>query len=641
MNKNLPAFVLRILLAALFLLLFGALFRLQVVRGEYYRTISENNVVRIRRIPATRGEIYDNKYRPVVVNIPSHNLYLTSGKVGNIEALSVFLYRSFGITRDELHTLIFQQRFKTYEEILLADNIPYETVLALSERMNYYPELSFRVGTTRSYMYPNHFTGYVGRINEDEYKRYREEDYSLNGYIGKTGLEKYYEVLLRGMDGKEVVQVDARGKSLDLFRAGGSKDPLNGLSLVLSIDNDLQLFAEESFPAGMKGAIVVSDIQTGGLLAYVSMPDYDPNVFMQRISPQVWANLNNNDKPLLDRVSQATYPPGSVFKPVTAIAGLDPGIINRNTMLASCTGGLKIGTRFFRCWSSAGHGSSNITKALKVSCDVFFYDLINRMDLDAAYRYAKDCMVVDRTGIDLPNERAGLYPNVAWYKKKLGISSGLQGYKANLAIGQGEVLTTPLQINALYAAIARGGTWIQPHLLTRTLGRGRLSREEVQTIARKRLPCSEANLKIIQDGLWEVCNAPGGTGRAINVPGATAFGKTGSAENALGKTTHAWFTGYIVTDKPEIVVTVFLENAGGGGAMAAPITNKILNYYIGNLERIKKPAPLPEKFRNTGEPSAPAEEEAPPETDDETTPAEAPPADLAPPEQSPKPEEPQ
>ena len=245
---------------------------------------------------------------------------------------------------------------------------------------------------------------------------------------------------------------------------------------------------------------------------------------------------------------------------------------------------------------------------------------------------------MDPTGIDLPTERSGLYPNTAWYKKKLGISSGLQGYKANLAIGQGEVLTTPLQINALYAAIARGGKWIQPHLLTRTLGRGRLSREEVQPLTEKHLPCSDANMKIIQEGLWQVCNAPGRTGRAINVPGATAYGKTGSAENALGRTTHAWFTGYIVTDKPEIVVTVFLENAGGGGAMAAPVTNKIMNYYIGNLERIKKPAPLPEKFRGANNGPIDNDRQPVPSEDDSRT-TTNPPVDIAPPEQAPRQED--
>lgn len=598
MTRSVPALVYRVALGVLFLFLLGALFRLQVIKGSDYRRIAESNFVRIRRVTATRGELYDSKYRPIAVNIPSHNLYLISGKITNIKALGLFLNVYFGISQEELHDLVFQQRFKNYEEILLADNIPYETVLALSERMNYYPELVFRNGTTRQYLYSNHFTGYVGRINETEFKRYREEDYSLNGYIGKTGLEKYYEVLLRGVDGKEIVQVDARGNSLNLFRVDGSKDPLNGLSLVLSIDNDLQQFASEAFPAGARGAIVVSDIKTGGILAYVSKPDYDPNLFMQKISPEVWQFLNRPEKPLLDRVCQSAYPPGSVFKPVTATEGLETGLINRHTLLASCAGGLKIGNRFYKCWSSAGHGRTSIVDALKVSCDVFFYDLISRISLDDAWRHAKACAVVDRTGIDLPNERAGFYPNTAWYQKHLGRSTGLQGYKANLSIGQGEVLTTPLQINALYAAIARGGIWIQPHLLVKTLGRGRLEREQVQPIAKKRFPWSATTLQCVQDGLWAVCNAPGGTGRALNVPGATSYGKTGSAENALGKVTHAWFTGYIVTDKPEIVVTVFLENAGGGGAMAAPICNRIMNYYVGNLESFKKPAQVPAQFRS-------------------------------------------
>jgi len=624
-NRSIPALVTRVALGVLFLFLFGALFRLQVIKGAEYRRIAESNFVRIRRVTATRGELYDSKYRPIAVNIPSHNLYLISGKVSNMQALSMFLRVHFGIPPEELHDLIFQQRFKTYEEILLVDNIPYETVLALSERMNYYPELVFRNGTTRQYLYPNHFTGYVGRINETEFKRYREEDYSLNGYIGKTGLEKHYEVLLRGVDGREILQVDARGKSLDLFRVDGSRDPLNGLSLVLSIDNDLQQFASETFPAGARGAIVVTDIKTGGILAYVSKPDYDPNVFMQRISPEVWKELNRAEKPLLDRVCQSAYPPGSVFKPVTASEGLESGIITRNTLLASCAGGLKIGNRFYKCWSSAGHGRTNVVDALKVSCDVFFYDLISRIQLDDAWRHAKACGVVERTGIDIPNERAGLYPNTQWYQKRLGRSSGLQGYKANLSIGQGEVLTTPLQINTLYAAIARGGVWIQPHLLVKTLGRGRLDREQVQPLVKTKLPWSSATVKIIQDGLWAVCNAPGGTGKALSVSGATSYGKTGSAENAMGKTTHAWFTGYIVTDKPEIVVTVFLENAGGGGAVAGPITNRIMNYYVGNLESFKKPAQVPEQFRS----QIPEERETDAEEPEQVTPVagEAPAAD--------------
>ncbi|MDP2173869.1 MAG: penicillin-binding protein 2 [Candidatus Cloacimonadaceae bacterium] len=601
MNKSTPILVFRICMGVLFLLLISFLFRLQVVKGEYYQRIAESNFVRIRRIIATRGEIYDKKYRPIVMNIPSHNLYLISGKIGNTNALASFLQINFGIAKDDLLKRVFEQRFKTYEEILLADNITYETVLALSERMNYYPELVFRIGTTRNYLYPNHFTGYVGRINEDEYKLYREEDYSLNSYIGKTGLERYYEVLLRGMDGKEIVQVDAQGKSLDLFREDSAINPMNGLSLVLSIDNDLQDFASSVFPPGLRGAIIVSDIKTGGILAYVSKPDYDPNVFMQRISPEVWANLNRLEKPLLDRVIHAAYPPGSIYKPITAAMGLERGLIDRNTLLASCGGGLQIGNRFYKCWSSAGHGRTNVIDALKVSCDVFFYDLISRINLDDIQKHAISSMVVSKTGIDLPNERNGFFPTTRWYKDKMGITSSLQGYKANLAIGQGEVLNTPLQMNALYAAIARSGIWIQPHLLLKAVGRGRLSREQVEPLKELRMPWSANTIRLIQEGLWAVCNAPGGTGRALNVPGATSYGKTGSAENSMGSVTHAWFCGYIVTDKPEIVATAFFENAGGGGAVAAPVVNKIMNYYIGNLEKIKATADVPPQFRTTEE----------------------------------------
>lgn len=613
MIRSVPTLVYRITLGLLMLVLVVSLFRLQVVKGQYYQRIAESNFVRIRRVFATRGEIYDSKYRPIVTNIPSQNLYLTSGKITNSERLTAFLSMYFGITAEELHTLVFEQRFKSYEEILLAVNVPYETVLILSERMDKLPELAFRVETTRSYLYPNHFTGYVGRIDEKEYQLYRDEDYSLNGYIGKTGLERYYEVLLRGRDGKEIVQVDAQGRSLDFFREDNSISPLNGLSLVLSIDNDLQTYAASVFPGGLKGCIIVSDVKTGGILAYVSKPDYDPNLFMQRISPEVWAELNTPARPLMDRIIHATYPPGSVFKPVTGAEGMEAGLIDRYTRLASCAGGLRIGTRFFRCWSSGGHGSLDIVNAFRVSCDVFFYDLINKGKLDDFYAMARACGVVDKTGIDLPNERKGSYPNTAYYQKKIGQSTGLQGYKANLAIGQGEVLTTPLQINAFFAAIARDGLWIQPHLLSRTLGRGKLSREEVLPIGKHRLPWSANTLQAVHDGLWAVCNAPGGTARAIRVAGTTTYGKTGSAENFMGKRTHAWFAGYIVKDGPEIAVTVFLENAGGGGAMAAPIANRIFNYYIGNYDYLKKPAVVPRQFQ-TAEDLPVAEPETPAET---------------------------
>ncbi|MEF3693809.1 MAG: penicillin-binding protein 2 [Candidatus Cloacimonadota bacterium] len=608
MIKSSPVYVFRIVLGLLFLALTISLFRLQVIKGEYYKQAAELNFVRIRRVAATRGEIYDSKYRPIAINIPSHNLYLTSGKINNLRALVSFLTANFQITEAELNQLVFAQRFKTYEEILLADNLEYEKVLVLSEQMNRFPELSFRIGTTRSYLYPNHYTGYVGRINQEEYTRYKEEDYSINSYIGKTGLESYYEVLLRGQDGREIVQVDAQGRSLDLFRNEGSIEPLNGLSLILTIDNDLQKAAEEAFPSGRKGAIVVLDAKTGGVLAYVSRPVYDPNLFMQRISPEVWAELNSPEKPMLDRVIHAAYPPGSVYKPLTSEIGLELGIVNRDTRLAPCIGGMKIGSRFFRCWSAGGHGSTNVIDALKHSCDVYFYDLSLRIKLDDFARYAAQNHLSVPTGIDLPNERRGFFPTLEWYQKKLGRNINVQGHKVNLSIGQGEVLTTPMQIAAFYNAIANNGVWTQPHLLRQSVGRGKLTREQVQGVQRTRLPISATNLAIIQEGLWAVVNAPGGTGANSKVNGATIYGKTGSAENSMGRTTHAWYAGYLVTERPEIVVCVFAENAGGGGAVCAPVARNLFNYYLGNRDMIRQQIPVPS---NLGESQDVTEEEVP------------------------------
>lgn len=562
--------------------------------------MAESNFVRIRRIFATRGEIYDQKYRPIVQNIPSHNLYLISGKIRNLPSLSKFLYRCFGITPEELKELVMKQRFKTYEEILLADNIDYELMLSLSEYLNYYPELVFRIGSTRNYLYPNHFSGYVGRINEDEYDRFQEEDYSLNSYIGKTGLERYYEVLLRGKDGREVVQVDAQGRSLDLFQQDSYIEPLNGLSLVLTLDNDLQDIATRAFPQGVKGAVVVSDVRTGGILAYVSKPDFDPNIFMQRLTPELWADLNRADKPMLDRVIHATYPPGSVFKPITAGIGLESGIVDRYTLMSPCVGGFQVGNRFFRCWSHAGHGRTSIVDALMYSCDVYFYDLSLKVDMDKFHDYAVASHMAAPTGIDLPNERRGFFPHTQWYRKTYGKNVGIIGHKVNLSIGQGEILCSPIQMNAYFAALANDGIWIQPHFLKQTVGRGRLTREQVQKLQKKALPLSKQNLRIIQEGLWAVCNAPGGTARRAQVEGAVTYGKTGSAENSMGKTTHAWFCGYIVTDKPEIAVTVFMENAGGGGAMAAPVAKQIFDYYVGNVEDIRRPVSIPPQLRDGG-----------------------------------------
>ncbi|MBM4404511.1 MAG: penicillin-binding protein 2, partial [Candidatus Cloacimonetes bacterium] len=324
----------------------------------------------------------------------------------------------------------------------------------------------------------------------------------------------------------------------------------------------------------------------------------DPNLFMQRISTDDWTALNNDPaKPMLDRVIYAAYQPGSVFKPVTGSLGFHKGIIDRNTRFSSCVGGLQVGNRFFRCWHAAGHGSMAFVDAIKHSCNVYFYDLSMRLDLDDFKGWTLKNRLAVQTGIDLPNERRGFFPSVDWYRKTYGRNVSITGHKVNLSIGQGEVMVTPLQICAFYTAIANHGNWIQPHLLKSTFGRGRLSKDQIDPIKRFKLPFSSSTMQLIHEGMFAVSNSPGGTATLVQVQGARVFSKTGSAENPMGKLTHAWYSGFIVTDQPEIVVTVFMENAGGGGSVSAPVANQIFNFFMGNYDVIKAPVTIPPQFR--------------------------------------------
>ncbi|HPM01606.1 MAG TPA: penicillin-binding protein 2 [Candidatus Cloacimonadota bacterium] len=574
----------RIILGIIFLVLLIVLFTLQIIKGERYKEIAERNYVRIRRINAARGVIYDEKLNPIAVNNPSINLYFRPFLIKDKEKMADFVANNLPVEKKTVEKLIHDNRFRSFNEILIYENIDYNKMVTISENLNYYPELFFKVETMRSYTLPNHFSGYVGRINEKEYNKLKKEEYSINSVIGKTGIEKYYERILAGKPGYEVIQVDAYGRNLNIFKDNLNKKPENGLHLVLNINLDLQRYIGTIYPREYAGAIVVMNPKTGGILAYSSFPEYEQNWFASRITTEQWISLRDNpQKPMLDRVINGTYPPGSTFKAVTGSFGLEKKLINQETLLASCVGGLQIGNRFFKCWFHGGHGRTNILSALKVSCDVFFYDLSKFFKLDEFKDFVQANYLIDRTGVDIPYERKGFFPDTKWYAKRLGKYFSLQGRKANLSIGQGEVLMTPLQLCAYYAAIANDGIWKKPHLLKKAIGHKSLSYEEIEGPVDKKLPVSPQNLKIIQEGLWQVCNAPGGTGGGARVPGVKVYGKTGSAENAHGGQTHAWFACYATWDEPELAVVVFMENAGHGGSMSAPIAGKIISYYNLNV----------------------------------------------------------
>jgi len=566
----------------LFIILILSLLKLQIIEGDKYKEIAQKNIVRIQTIYPTRGEIYDRNYRPIVLNKPSYNLYIVPGNIQDKDIVAEFVSNTFKRDQDKIKKIIHENRFRSYQDILLVQNIPYEKMISASEQLNYYPSLHFKAEKVREYLLKNHFTGYTGRITEKEYKLLKKKGYSINSSIGKTGLEKFYEKLLRGENGQQVLQVDASGNNLKFFKHNLTKEPKNGDDLILTIDNDLQKYISSIFPKNNNGSIVVMNIKTGGILAYISKPDFDPNLFTSGISSEDWQQLiSNPNKPMLDRVIHGTYPPGSVYKPIMASLGLDEHEIDTKTELTKCEGGMWFGNRYFKCWFEKGHGRLAIEDAIKYSCDVFFYDLSTRFSLEQLNRYTKQNLLSTRTDIDLPGERSGFFPSRKWYLDNYGKYIDILGQKVNLAIGQGEILVTPLQICAYYSAIGNNGIWKQPHLLLKSIG---VDNTYQNVVREKKLPLSDETLKIIQSSLYKTVNESYGTGVAASLKNVRVYGKTGSAENHMGDITHSWFSGYALCDKFEIGYVVFIENGGHGGSMSAPIARKFITYYDGITE---------------------------------------------------------
>lgn len=572
----------RYVIVFIFFILLFFVFKLQIIEGEKYKNIAEKNIVRIQTIYPTRGEIYDRKYRPIVLNKPSYNLYITPGMIVDKEKVVKFVSNNYEKDSNEIEKIIHENRYRSYQDILLIQNVPFEKMVITSEQLNYYPSLLFKAEKVREYYFTNHFTGYTGRVTKDEYNKLQTKGYSINSNIGKTGLEKYYENILRGKNGQQVLQIDAKGNNLEFFKHNLQTAPQNGADLILTIDNDLQEYISSIFPVNKKGSIVVMDIKTGGILAYVSKPDFDFNIFTGGISTKQWNNIiTDPDKPLLDRIIHGSYPPGSVYKPILATLGLEEKVIDSKTKLIKCDGGMWFGNRYFKCWLEKGHGRLSVVDAIKYSCDVFFYDLSTRFSLEQINRYTKQNYLSTRTGIDLPGERKGFFPSRKWYIDNYGKYVGILGHKVNLAIGQGEVLVTPLQICAYYSALGNDGIWRRPHLLAKRIEAEHTYKDFVE---QKHLPISDATLKLIQNSLYKTVNESYGTGTAASIKGIKVYGKTGSAENHMGKITHAWFSGYAKCDKFEIGFTVFIENGGHGGSVSAPIARKFINYYYGIME---------------------------------------------------------
>ncbi|MGB9835705.1 MAG: penicillin-binding protein 2 [Candidatus Saccharicenans sp.] len=554
--------------------------KLQVLDYQKYWKLAEANRLREIYLTPPRGLILDRQKIILADNIPSFKLSLIRDMVKDYEATLDKLCSLLGLSREELKNRIERYRsLPAYEPIIIKDNLKLEEVAVLEARKEEFPELRLEVEPKRYYPFHQlaaHLIGYLQEASPEEIKSNSDRTWIPGEMVGKAGLEKQYEEILSGKAGKLIEMVDSLGRSRgEVERI----EPQKGQDLVLSIDLDLQKKAEELLQ-GREGAIVVLDPRTGECLAWASSPSFDPNLFINRFSPEDWLNIiNDPGRPLENRVIRGLYSPGSIFKVTMALAALSSGIITPETSFY-CSGSINLYNNNFSCWFKPGHGRQNLAEAIKNSCNVYFYQLGYRMNIDTIARYAGLMGFGRKTGVDMPGEKEGLVPSSEWKKKVLG-QKWFPGETISVAIGQGPLLVTPLQVAAMTACVANRGRKIVPRLVM----------SDVASSSHERIGIPPEVLDEVIEGMWRSVN-DGGTGHGAYQPGFDVCGKTGStqviskesAEKLAQKgeeikKPHSWFTGFAPRYNPQVVVTVLVEFGGMGGQTAAPLAGEIFKLY--------------------------------------------------------------
>jgi penicillin-binding protein 2 len=575
--------------AVVVVLLLGArLWNLQVLRGQEMAALSENNRIRLRREPATRGRVVDRNGVVVIDSQASFDAVLVPEDARDLPAVLETLAPFLGQTTAETQAVLERAAGRpAFQEVTIKRNLSYDELAAIETHQVELPGVSLRV--TPSRVYPHgptlaHVLGYVGEVTQEEVER--NPAYRPGDVVGKSGLEKQWETDLRGIEGGQQVEVDALGREL---RVLDEAEAIPGHTLVLSIDLALQKAAEQAL-GDSAGAVVALDPRNGDVLAMVSEPSFDPNAFTGGIKPAVWRELNAHPRhPLNARATQGQYPPGSTFKIIVAAAALEEGIVNPFTRIG-CPGYLNFGNHTFRCWKHGGHGSVNVHDALVGSCDVFFYQVGARLGVDTIARYARQFGLGAPTGIEIGNERPGLVPDAEWKKKRFK-QPWQKGETLSVAIGQGALTATPLQMAEAVATIATGVRY-QPRLVQRVEAiDGSLVREIPPRIAAT-LAVRDTVLKQVQEALVDV--VAHGTGKNARLPDIAVGGKTGTSQVVtIGRTRlkanqmkwnqrdHAWFVAFAPAEEPTIAIATLVEHAdGGGGAVAAPIAKEVLKAYF-------------------------------------------------------------
>jgi penicillin-binding protein 2 len=571
--------VLQSLAVGLMTLLGIQFWNLQVVRGKTFRTLAENNRSRSVALAAPRGPLLDRDGRVLVENRPSFNVLLTPEHADDLDTEVSRLARALEIGEAQIRERV--ARRTVFRPVVVKSDVSLSDVAALEARHLELPAVSVDVVPLRSYPLAAaaaHALGRVGEISERQLQLPEYEGLGPGALVGQAGLESQYNRRLMGTDGFRRVIVNSRG--LEVAEAE-RQAPVDGPPLTLTLDSRLQAAMDKAF-AGRAGSAVALDPRTGEILAMTSTPAYDPNEFTTGIEPALWARLTSDAAtPLVNRVIQGQYSPGSTFKLVIATAALEEGVITPSTTVY-CPGYLSVYNTVFRCHKAAGHGVMDVHKALTLSCNVFFYQTGIRLEIGRIAAWAKRLGLGAPTGVDLPHELGGLVPSPEW-KMRLFKTPWYGGETVSVAIGQGQVGATPLQMARLAAAFANGGKLVRPHLVKWVEG-------EAAAMAPAEIGIKPATLEVIKSGMKAVVEE--GTGWRARLPGIAVAGKTGSAQvvaksrlektpTAFAMLPHGWFLAFAPADAPRIALAVLVEHGRSGGEGAAPVAHDILAAFFG------------------------------------------------------------
>jgi penicillin-binding protein 2 len=585
--------------ALCFFFLVVRLWYLQIIKGEFFRDRSENNRLRTIYIPPPRGLIVDRNGDVLVRNRPSFNIDLVIEDSPNPKETVTALANIVGEPVEELlEKLSNQSKRRRFEPKLLLRDVSRDTVALVEAQRHRLPGVIVSVVPARDYVHGSlaaHLIGYIREISGDQLKNPLYGGYRSGDLIGQYGVEATLERYLQGERGSQTVIVNAMGNKIG---EGFHKRDIPGSNVKLTIDRKVQEAADRALQ-GRRGAVVAMDARSGEILAMSSAPWFEPAMFTSEISKEAWADLvDPATSKLTNRVTQGAYPPGSVFKPFVAIAALSEGVMNSKEA-TSCPGFLQFGRRTFRCHKHSGHGSTTLFEAMIQSCDVYFYIVGQRLGVDRIYRYAHDIFGFgELTGIDLADETEGLVPSTAWkerYFKKKEDQKWYPGETLPVAIGQGAVTTTPMQIARALAAVVNGGRLVVPTTVQSVVA---ADGRELQTMSREQQGVRQIDIEPwvlaeVKRSLVAVVEDPRGTGHRAALPKDSHIvvgGKTGTAQVAsrearLRNEDHAWFAGYAPADKPEIVVVALVESAGHGGSVAAPVVRDVMAAYFGIDEK--------------------------------------------------------